>query len=250
MILKNFKTITPTRRFIFFYQVFIQDYLKKKYLFNKIRSTKTKKNLNLNLKSTHVKSIKTYPTVVTSYLTPKTFSSVLTNFYLHPNKKKLFSFFQNVYNLNFIVQTTDKLFVGFKFLSLQKQINQPFIIDYLPYYSKVCLITLNFFKKIIFCKSSGSSATKLLFTKKNKLTLIELPSNARKFIPYSSVCILGEIFDLKTNICWKGKFKNNKKIKLNVRGVAMNPVDHPNGGRTKAKQPEKSPWGWIAKHNK
>jgi len=26
-----------------------------------------------------------------------------------------------------------------------------------------------------------------------------------------------------------------------VRGVAMNPVDHPNGGRTKAKQPELSP---------
>jgi len=25
--------------------------------------------------------------------------------------------------------------------------------------------------------------------------------------------------------------------------VAKNPVDHPNGGRTKAKQPERSPWG-------
>jgi large subunit ribosomal protein L2 len=26
-----------------------------------------------------------------------------------------------------------------------------------------------------------------------------------------------------------------------VRGVAMNPVDHPNGGRTKTNKPEKSP---------
>jgi len=26
-----------------------------------------------------------------------------------------------------------------------------------------------------------------------------------------------------------------------VRGVAKNPVDHPQGGRTKAKQPELSP---------
>ena len=26
-----------------------------------------------------------------------------------------------------------------------------------------------------------------------------------------------------------------------VRGVAMNPVDHPNGGRTKTPKPEKSP---------
>ena len=38
--------------------------------------------------------------------------------------------------------------------------------------------------------------------------------------------------------------------KIMVRGVAKNPVDHPNGGRTKAKQPEKSPWGWVAKLNK
>jgi ribosomal protein L2 len=30
----------------------------------------------------------------------------------------------------------------------------------------------------------------------------------------------------------------------------MNPVDHPNGGRTKSVQPEKSPWSWIAKKKK
>jgi ribosomal protein L2 len=35
-----------------------------------------------------------------------------------------------------------------------------------------------------------------------------------------------------------------------VRGVAKNPVDHPNGGRSKTKQPLKTPWGLIAKHNK
>jgi large subunit ribosomal protein L2 len=29
-------------------------------------------------------------------------------------------------------------------------------------------------------------------------------------------------------------------FKPKVRGVAMNPVDHPNGGRTKTNQPEKS----------
>jgi ribosomal protein L2 len=30
----------------------------------------------------------------------------------------------------------------------------------------------------------------------------------------------------------------------------MNPVDHPNGGRAKTVQPEKSPWNWVAKHKK
>jgi large subunit ribosomal protein L2 len=47
---------------------------------------------------------------------------------------------------------------------------------------------------------------------------------------------------------WGFGFHNKKKI--NVRGVAMNPVDHPNGGRTKTVQPEKSPWNWIAKKKK
>jgi large subunit ribosomal protein L2 len=35
-----------------------------------------------------------------------------------------------------------------------------------------------------------------------------------------------------------------------VRGVAQNPVDHPNGGRTKTNKPERSPWGWVAKKGK
>ncbi|MCB1713346.1 MAG: hypothetical protein KDH96_13040 [Candidatus Riesia sp.] len=30
-------------------------------------------------------------------------------------------------------------------------------------------------------------------------------------------------------------------FKSKVRGVAMNPVDHPHGGRTKTNNPEKSP---------
>jgi large subunit ribosomal protein L2 len=32
--------------------------------------------------------------------------------------------------------------------------------------------------------------------------------------------------------------------------VAMNPVDHPHGGRTKTNKPEVSPWGWVTKYNK
>lgn len=45
------------------------------------------------------------------------------------------------------------------------------------------------------------------------------------------------------------KVKNNKK-NLVVRGVARNPVDHPNGGSTKVKKPFKTPWGKIAKNSK
>jgi len=32
-----------------------------------------------------------------------------------------------------------------------------------------------------------------------------------------------------------------------VRGVAMNPVDHPHGGRTNGGRPSVSPWGKLTK---
>jgi large subunit ribosomal protein L2 len=37
------------------------------------------------------------------------------------------------------------------------------------------------------------------------------------------------------------KAKTKKQNRISVRGVAMNPVDHPNGGRSNTKQPLKNP---------
>jgi len=56
----------------------------------------------------------------------------------------------------------------------------------------------------------------------------------------------------------KHKFNNLKKagkswslgIKSKVRGVAMNPCDHPHGGGEGKKSPpsaQRSPWGWLTK---
>lgn len=44
--------------------------------------------------------------------------------------------------------------------------------------------------------------------------------------------------------------KRLKKTILSVRGVAKNPIDHPNGGRSNTKGSFKTPWGFIAKNNK
>jgi len=48
----------------------------------------------------------------------------------------------------------------------------------------------------------------------------------------------------------KAGFNRNRGFRPSVRGVAMNPVDHPHGGRTKTISPEVTPWGKIAKKNK
>jgi len=41
--------------------------------------------------------------------------------------------------------------------------------------------------------------------------------------------------------------KRNRGWRPTVRGEAMNPVDHPHGGRTRGGRPEVTPWGRLAK---
>lgn len=41
--------------------------------------------------------------------------------------------------------------------------------------------------------------------------------------------------------------RRNRGWRPKVRGEAMNPVDHPHGGRTRGGRPERTPWGRLAK---
>lgn len=122
----------------------------------------------------------------------------------------------------------------------------------IPYNFSICYLYSFFKKKWTYIKSSGTSGVKLKTKKHIKLILIKLPSQKTTYFSSSCFCFLGNNFNLMLNKQIEGKwgysFSPTKHI--NVRGVAKNPVDHPNGGRTKAKKPEKTPWGWVAKHNK
>lgn len=56
--------------------------------------------------------------------------------------------------------------------------------------------------------------------------------------------------DNLNNFFSKAGYKRKLNYRPNVRGVAMNPVDNPHGGRTKTNSPELTPWGKIAKIGK
>lgn len=112
------------------------------------------------------------------------------------------------------------------------------------------IITKNY-NKISYSKANGCYSQILdLFFDLN-LVRIRLSSGKIKLLSITSLCSIGrnekiyhkyEIFGSYTN-----SFKwGNKSI---VRGVAMNPVDHPHGGRTKTNKPEVSPWNWVTKHS-
>ncbi len=81
-----------------------------------------------------------------------------------------------------------------------------------------------------------------IFSETNKV-LVTLPSGNKKFFYGYSVCTLGRVSNIFKNRTISGKAGVNVLLghRPTVRGNAMNPVDHPHGGRTKTSQPELSP---------
>ena len=84
-----------------------------------------------------------------------------------------------------------------------------------------------------------------LIQKEAEICRIRLPSN--QIITLSSVCFatLGIVSNISNNLVVLGKAGRNrlKGFRPRVRGIAMNPVDHPHGGRTNGGRPSVTPWG-------
>lgn len=82
---------------------------------------------------------------------------------------------------------------------------------------------------------------------------VKLPSGKCIWVNFFDSAFLGRVSNIFNKFIrfssFISKFKIKKKLQ-SVRGIAKNPVDHPNGGRSKIKQPFKNPWGRIAKKNK
>lgn len=184
---------------------------------------------------------------------------VVTNYGFNKLPAKEFVWVKSLFNQNKLMFCSELSRPGSIFYPLSYILSKNTSVanQYLPLYlipiNTIIICVFNFFNKhITYAVSSGCFAKKRKNFKKTKLIFVELPSGTRKLFPTYTFCLLSpnlNNFINKTVLGgWGYTLKQKKKIC--VRGVAMNPVDHPNGGRTKAKQPELSPWGWIAKKNK
>ena len=73
--------------------------------------------------------------------------------------------------------------------------------------------------------------------------MLLLPSGKEQKVCLTVHAVLGRNSNLhhKREVTGKAGTKRHQGIRPTVRGVAMNPVDHPHGGRTKTVQPEVSP---------
>lgn len=104
-------------------------------------------------------------------------------------------------------------------------------------------------------KYARSAGTYLLILKRLKdlnLFILKLPTGIKKYFSGNSLAVMGRNSNHlnKFTVIGKAGANVNQGFKSKVRGIAMNPVDHPHGGRTKTNQPEMSLWGWVAKKNK
>lgn len=123
------------------------------------------------------------------------------------------------------------------------------LILYAPMFRKLSNLELFPSKGSQYARSSGSYALIIKRSKLNHIALVKLPSGVRKFFSIYSTLLLGSPFSK-----WKRKLSDTRSgfwrsygVKSKVRGVAMNPVDHPHGGRTKSIRYPRTPWGKTTK---
>lgn len=139
----------------------------------------------------------------------------------------------------------------FKFSHEQVKINQSFhLIKYLPKNQAVSLLEILPNKGIQYARSTGVSAKIVKMDSRISTSLVKLPSGVKKVFSTFSIGSEGSVA-LPENKKWgnnsAGFYKRLGK-KSKVRGVAMNPVDHPHGGRAKAIRYQRTPWGKTTKY--
>ena len=122
-------------------------------------------------------------------------------------------------------------------------------ILYLKKGSVISNILINSKSKLV--TSSGTFAQILLNNNDLRIVVILLPTKKKITISFETMVSSGRNANIYRKFIIYGKSGELRKLgkKVKVRGVAMNPVDHPHGGRTKTNSPEVSPWGWVTKNN-
>lgn len=162
------------------------------------------------------------------------FSNGSFTYYLNNENHKLFSFLY--YNFS---KKLRKIKIKNTFLIL-------FQIKKLSFIS--CLELLPG-KGAQYTRSSGTKSRIIKFDKENHSVLIQLSSGVKKIFSYYSFVMLGRISLFESKNCLNGKagYWRSFGVKSLVRGVAMNPVDHPHGGRAKSVKYPRTPWGKTTK---
>ena len=119
-------------------------------------------------------------------------------------------------------------------------------LDKIPLGSFIHNISLAPGKKAQFARAAGNYAQ--LIQKGQSYARIKLKSGEQRLIPLNCMAVLGIVSNDNHNLVSLGKAGRARWLgrKPIVRGVAMNPIDHPHGGgegKTSGGRPSVTPWG-------
>ena len=156
---------------------------------------------------------------------------------------------------NFIIRkfdfflTTEHVNPGTIFLSelkhtyLDLRLGDKTLIQNIPAGSFIHSIIVKSFQKIKYIKAAGTFGQ--IVQKTHLFLKIRLPSGKILTLTNLATATIGRISNFKHNLCVLGKAGRNRHLGRRpiVRGTAMNPIDHPHGGRTNGGRPCVTPWG-------
>ena len=261
MFIKLFKPNTPSNRF----KKKISSCLSSKCLHDDIKLQFFKKKI----KKCHKFLSNSNSIFRVNSLNPVLVSSVLVNYIKVSYKNSFLGFFKTFDNSIFL----KKLCYGFSYLSIYNNLDfkrthaysnilsnstlgcnslRFFYLMDIGYGSKFfSLHVLNSSYRV--ANSAGTYCSILHKDFSNFIANVQLPSKINKFFDFFSTAYCGRSSNIFSKYYFfsthSSKFKLKKK-RISVRGVAKNPVDHQNGGRSKIKHPFLNPWGKVAKNNK
>jgi len=98
-----------------------------------------------------------------------------------------------------------------------------------------------------YVRSAGTFAR--LLRKPDGRALLRLPSGTRIQVSLECTATVGRVAgeEHRIEVIGKAGRMRNKGWRPTVRGEAINPIDHPHGGRTRGGRPEYTPWSRFAK---
>lgn len=165
------------------------------------------------------------------------FSNGAFAFFLASTKFSLFQFWGR--NLNKRLQKLKlfRNFLIFNALYKIKKLSFVFCVELIPG------------KNSQYMLSTGSKAKILKLDLNSHTILLQLPSKLKKFFSYYSFSLYDQaaLPEKKKMLNTKAGYWRSFGVKSIVRGVAMNAVDHPHGGRTKSVKTPLTPWGFVTK---
>ena len=133
-------------------------------------------------------------------------------------------------------------------LEIEPSLGSSLPISEIPTGIPIYNIATKRFKKSQISRSAGTFS--IIKEKTDKSVLIQLSSGEQKFLPPNCFATVGEVSNELYFLTQLGKAGHSRWLnkRPSVRGVAMNPVDHPHGGgEGKKSGNSKTPWGKINK---